>query len=364
MIKIMTSAMDSGQTEGVIPLMRPRALATRMSRLIRHPCAQHPRLTGLVALVGVIVYAIGRFALPASRPANTLVILAGFLLVFGAGIFWWKSRIRKNPDEYRQSALWTSWWAAIAGGIIVAAGIIIEVSRPTSGAALSGFGFFILLLVAPCMYLLVSRIPVLRVQGVTRMLAIATLLGCFILCFPATIILLVTDEPPVDWIGPQTSSPIEGLLIFSVPFLLVLVPLELAYSQSWNSASNEIRGSLPPLLANLATATTCLYVITLHYLSGPLKGTSISKLAVAILSVVVLLRPFYKAIAEQCWRLGPIDTLTLSEWRKTQWSTLCETFQVFFREGTAHDSAGKQTGAETAQGSGPSTIAGPDDRTS
>jgi hypothetical protein len=99
-------------------------------------------------------------------------------------------------------------------------------------------------------------------------------------------------------------------------------------SHTWKRATKETKEDLPIFLADLASAATILYAVTLHFLSGPLRNTSGDKLAVAVLSVVVLLRPFYRSIAEQCLKEGPAKALTLYQWRKAQWSVLRAVWQL------------------------------------
>jgi hypothetical protein len=350
--EIMAGLLRRVHTGQVRSLMTLSAFATRANCLIRQEHRKRFWLTTPIFLGGVIVYAVGRFAIRANDTASILLILAGFLLVSGVALYWWYSRIRSHLQEYKRTALWISWWTAIFGGAVVAVGILVGVGRPASGAALSGLGFTILLLVAPSAYFVLSSVRALRVQSVTKVVAIATLLGFFVLCLPAAVILLITDEHPNYWLGPQTNSPIEGFLLFSIPFLLVLIPVEVAYSLTWDRASNEARSGLPTLLANLATMTTCVYVFTLHYLGGPLRATPFSKLAVALLSTIVLLRPFYKEIAEQCWKLGPLDMLKLSQWRKAQWSALHETFKALSLEVTEDDAPDERVEREIAGNDG------------
>jgi hypothetical protein len=156
----------------------------------------------------------------------------------------------------------------------------------------------------------VRRAPDLGVKGTANSLALAILVGGFVLAFSASVVLLITGDPPAYWIGPQTNSPVESLLIVSVPFLLVLCPMEISASHAWKRATKETKESLPKSLADLAAVATILYAVTLRFLNGPLKNTPGDKLAVAILSVVVLLRPFYRSIAEQCLKEGAARALT------------------------------------------------------
>lgn len=270
---------------------------------------------GLVAFIGLVIYAIGRILVPADQPVGAPLRLAGFLLALGGLLLWGKSRIRRTQQKDRRSALWAAWWTAATGGlIVVGAAILLAVGRPL-GTLIAGVGILVLAVGPLCAYLFVSLAPASRTFGAAGFTQTVFLLAVFGLELPASIILLIAGEPPAYWVGPQTNSPIETILEVAIPYLLILPPRLVS---PWKSAPKDIRENLPTLLADLATGLTILYVLSLHWLGGSLKTIPLDKLAVAIVFVVALLRPVYKVVVVQCWKSELLKTLTLYEWRQAQ----------------------------------------------
>jgi hypothetical protein len=250
------------------------------------------------------------------------MILAGFLLVFGGLLFSLRPRIRKIPQKERGNAPWAAWWAAATGVLIVAVGIIVEiVGAHSTGKSIGVAGFYILIGGSAGAYIVTQ---IVDEAGGKRVLTSTVLMFGFFALFPSSFVLLITGQWPAYWLGPQTSSRTEVLVLILVPSLLVIVPQVVSVRRTWESASKEVRAGLPAMLANLAATATCIYAVALHFASGPVKAVPLDRLVVAILSIIVILRPFYKAIAEECWKSGPAKTLLLHDWRRAQLPILRE----------------------------------------
>jgi hypothetical protein len=102
-----------------------------------------------------------------------------------------------------------------------------------------------------------------------------------------------------------------GLLMAAAIWLLTGVP-----QQAYNiGLDKEGRGSAQDLLVRLLTTTACVltgaYICLLHY--SVLREIPIGQLAVGMIFTVVLLAPYFKALARGCWRRGVPGVLKINE---------------------------------------------------
>ncbi len=111
---------------------------------------------------------------------------------------------------------------------------------------------------------------------------------------------------------------LTGYVMAAAIWLLMGVP-----NQAYNiGLDKKGQGSAQSLLVRLLTVTACIftgiYIGLLHYTA--LREIPIHQLAVGIIFTVVLLAPYYKSLAQACWRRGVPGFLKLDEDVERPWS--------------------------------------------
>jgi hypothetical protein len=245
--------------------------------------------------------------------------------------------IRPAQGPERLSLLW-AWPVGVLGGLLVASGLAIYVIAGAHGlgAALSAVGLVII-----CSSILVhetvgSVVWLSRATSrTTTWLLILSLVG-FIFLFPSFVIFLATNgNTAVLPVSRNNGIGILSILLLaSIPLLLVGVPEILRRMPSLDGASDSTKRLLPGWLAVVAALVTALYVLLLHFFSGPLVNVPLGPLCAALLAALALLTPFYKLIAVACWERGVMDIVHLTHWRTSQRLMFSELRTAWRRRGS------------------------------
>lgn len=87
-----------------------------------------------------------------------------------------------------------------------------------------------------------------------------------------------------------------GLLVW-IPHLLFRIKLDM-------DGKNGVQSTLLAVITTGACALTGTYIILLHFAGGPLRSVHVGTLLAGTLFTVVLVAPYYRALARTCWRRG------------------------------------------------------------
>lgn len=108
----------------------------------------------------------------------------------------------------------------------------------------------------------------------------------------------------------------ELLCFFGIPTLVVLIPARLHSKElPWRDSS-----TVPAWLAGFAAVLTVVYILTLHFDNLGLADWHLGALSVASFGTAVLLAPFYRAVANACWKSGIAVVFDPVRW----WSAWCK----------------------------------------
>lgn len=92
-----------------------------------------------------------------------------------------------------------------------------------------------------------------------------------------------------------------GLLLW-IPHLLFRIKLDV-------DGKDGVQSTLLAVITAGACALTGTYIILLHYADGPLRSVHVGTLVAGTLFTLVLVAPYYRALARTCWRRGMPLTL-------------------------------------------------------
>jgi hypothetical protein len=87
-----------------------------------------------------------------------------------------------------------------------------------------------------------------------------------------------------------------GLLLW-IPHLLFRIKLDI-------DGKDGVQGTLLAVITAGACALTGTYIILLHFADGPLRSVHVGTLVAGTLFTLVLVAPYYRALARTCWRRG------------------------------------------------------------
>jgi hypothetical protein len=111
-------------------------------------------------------------------------------------------------------------------------------------------------------------------------------------------------------------QPLLLLCFLGIPGLLIVVPARMrANCQAWREDSG-----VSGWLAGLGAVVAAGYLFVLHFLDDLLPKSGLVTLSVAAFGIAVLVAPFFKAIANSCWRGGVTTVLDPVSWG-SQWLT-------------------------------------------
>lgn len=295
---------------------------------------------GLVLMLATYVMHvtdIGRVATPYLSLAGLGFYMVG-LSISGLAF------IRQSQGSERLSLLW-AWSVGILGGLSVASGLAIYkiAGAHGLGAALVAVGLAII-----CSSFIVhetvgSVLWLSRATSrTTTWLLILSLVG-FIFLFPSFVIFLATNGNTAVLPASRNTGIgiLSNLLLAFIPLLLVGLPEILRRMLSLDGISDSTKRLLPGWLAVVAALITALYVLLLHFFSGPLVNVPLGPLCAALLAALALLTPFYRLIAAACWERGVMDIVHLTHWRTSQRLMLSE-LRTAWRLRNAQDSKIKE----------------------
>jgi hypothetical protein len=155
-------------------------------------------------------------------------------------------------------------------------------------------------------------------------------LAAMVLCFGLPILLpvLVTsggihdaltalinpDQGLVSFRWPDLLEPLLLLCLVAIPGLLIVVPAHMrARPRTWREDS-----LVPGWLAGLAAVVAAGYLFVLHFLGDLLPKSDLVTMSVAAFGIAALVAPFFKAVANSCWRGGVTVVLDPASWW-SQW---------------------------------------------
>lgn len=226
----------------------------------------------------------------------------------------------------RLSLLW-AWLVGIVGGLSVTAGLAIYVVGAQGlGVTLFTVGLGIICLSVVVYGTVDSAVWLSRATSRTTTLLLTLLLIGFVFLFPPFVVFLATNgnAAVLPASGNMGSKVFSILLLTLIPLFLIGLPEILHRTLSWDLASDLAKTLLPGWLAFATALATALYVLLLHFFSGPLVSVPIGPLCAALLAALALLTPFYKLIAAACWERGVMDIVHLTHWRISQCLMLSE----------------------------------------
>lgn len=242
--------------------------------------------------------------------------LTGLLVLLGAALVVSRSKIGQMKQLEIRISLWSAWWSVAVGALIIAAatGTAAASGDNAAGQRIGAAGFDVLLYspgVASAVYFMAAA--VIKAGHRTVIVASVALFLCFLL-LPPFIVTLATYRWPTRYMfGPQASSNLVNLLALVPPFTLVVVPEMMRRGKwSWKNVEEPLRKFVLGWLARIAIIATCAYAVLLHFWAGPLAGTPINEIAIAILAIGLHL--IYKSVAISCWRSGIADTILCDWW--------------------------------------------------
>lgn len=122
----------------------------------------------------------------------------------------------------------------------------------------------------------------------------------------------------------------EVLCFFGIPTLVVLIPNNFhSKSRPWRDSS-----PVPAWLAGFAAVLTVIYILTLHFDNLGLADWHLGALSVAAFGTAVLLAPFYRIVANACWKAGIEVVFDPVRW----WSAWCKAYREM--KGSTGDDVG------------------------
>ena len=105
-------------------------------------------------------------------------------------------------------------------------------------------------------------------------------------------------------------SPLEIVCFFGIPTLMVFIPgLLKSKGRPWRDDS-----PVPAWLAGFAAVLTAVYILTLHFDNLGLAKWHLGALSVAAFATAVLLAPFYRIVANACWKAGIAEVFDPVRW--------------------------------------------------
>lgn len=130
----------------------------------------------------------------------------------------------------------------------------------------------------------------------------------------------------------------EVISFFGIPTLVVLIPGHLhSKDRPWRDNS-----PVPAWLAGFAAVLTVVYILTLHFDNLGLADWPLGVLSVAAFGTAVLLAPFYRIVANACWKAGIAVVFDPVRW----WSAWCVAYGEM--KGSTGDDAGLRGGGQAA----------------
>lgn len=312
--------------------MAPNGLKLRsgrdMGRKLRAVLALgHTKLgtRGLVVVAGIVVLAAG-LAVPSDRQPAKPTRLAGVLIIGAALMLITRSRIQTKKKPGFRRWLWTAWYLAGAGLLLVAMGAIASFAGGGKTALILGITGANILVWGPSSIGLLGWLS--KVLGTLRVITTSFLLMILILALPPLVV-LATGGTPHYWLGPQAAGvadPAETFVLLILVVAVMLGPIYISTWRSWDAASKSTRKLLPETMATVATIATIVYGVILHLSGGPLDNSSFTKVIIAGLITAVFLRPLYRYLAMTCWRWGSTEVFAARHWRTAQMKMLRELY--------------------------------------
>jgi hypothetical protein len=121
-----------------------------------------------------------------------------------------------------------------------------------------------------------------------------------------------------------------AVCLLGIPMLVVVIPEFLrSKGRPWRDSS-----PVPAWLAGFAAFLTAAYILTLHFGGGGLAEWHLGALSVAAFGTAVLLAPFYRVVANTCWKAGIAVVFDPVRW----WSAWCMAYREM--KGTTGGEAG------------------------
>lgn len=222
-----------------------------------------------------------------------------------------RSRIQATERTGFRCWLWTAWYTAGSGLLLVTIGCVTfwAVDR-VAGETLAYIGANIFIWGPPLIALLGW---IIKKVATPRIIATTILLIIFLGALPPLVV-LVTGQSPHYLLGPQATGaagPAEVAVLLILSIVVILSPMYVSTWLSWNTAPKSMRKLLPEAIATIATGATIIYALILHLSKGPLGNSSLTKVIIAGLITAVFLRPLYRYLATTCWRWGPTEVFLI-----------------------------------------------------